>query len=135
MLPLHEMKRFLTFLWIIAVLGQAFVRTVWTLDYQWNRARYVAQCENLYNVRFDCAGKCYLNKTIEWSESAGQTGKDQLPQHIAQLKDALLYFETGGEWQDVGVAVFSRPLLPTYMVFVPTAPDARIFKPPGSRTC
>lgn len=129
------MKRFIAVIWVLAVLGQAFVRTAWTLDYLWNRARYEAQCENLYNVRFDCAGKCYLTKTIRMSEGAGKTGKDQIPLHLAQLKDAELYFEAPFEWPEMVVAERSRPSLPPYLVYVPPVPYECIFKPPGRFSC
>jgi hypothetical protein len=129
------MKRFIAIIWVTAVLGQAFVRTAWTLDYLWNRAQYVAQCENLYNVRFDCSGKCYLTKTIRMSEGAENTGKDQLPLHIAQLKDAQLYFEEPSEWPEIVVSQTRRLILPPYLVYVPPVPYESIFKPPGRFSC
>ncbi|MCA0237599.1 MAG: hypothetical protein LCH81_14575 [Bacteroidetes bacterium] len=127
------MKQILMYTWIIAILGQAFVRTAWTVDYWWHQDKYVSNCENLYNVRFDCAGKCYLNKTVRTSEGAtSSSGKEQSPLTQMQFKDAVLYFEAFEMLPDVPVLRTEKLPVPPYSAFAPTVPEAPVFKPPGT---
>lgn len=127
------MKQILMYTWIIAILGQAFVRTAWTVDYWWHQDKYVSNCENLYNVRFDCAGKCYLGKTVRESEGAtSSSGKEQSPLTQMQFKDAVLYFEAFEMLPDVPVLHTEKLPVPPYFAFAPAVPEAPVFKPPGT---
>ena len=75
------------------MLSQAFVRTFWTLDYQWRRAVYQKKCENKYRPELECDGKCYLRKQMAPANSEQQNQKaPTLPESFRQIKEALLFF-------------------------------------------
>lgn len=130
------MTRFLSITLIVCVLGQAFVRTAWTLHYQWNRALYIAQCENLDKPELNCEGQCCLKKEIAVSENKSKpdSNEPQLPGNFHLLKDTLLFFEHRSDLLTLLSHTASAAALPPFVVFLPSAPGQRIFKPPSSRT-
>ena len=124
------MQRFLTLLILCGILGQASVRTAWTLHYQWNRAAYMAQCENKNKPSLHCDGKCAFKKQMAAREQSNSKAP-QLPESFQQIKDIQLYFET----QSLPYfSNFEEPLLlgmPPYSAALPDAPVADIFRPPA----
>lgn len=127
------MKRLFLFTMMVAMLGQTFVRTAWTLHYQWNRAQYLSQCENRDKPQLECAGQCNLKKEIAASESNGSHDEKgpQLPGGFHLLKDALLYFQYENSLPAFFGNIQASISLPPYAVFLPAAPGQRIFKPPS----
>lgn len=128
------MARILPILLIVSLLSQAFIRTVWTLDYQWNRAEYLAQCENRDKPDLHCDGQCCLKKQIAVSEnrSTSNSQEPQLPDNFRQFKDSTLFFESYG-----GFPVFkSLPEIsgafPPFAMHLTTAPSRRLLKPPAA---
>lgn len=127
------MTRFLSITLIVCLLGQAFIRTAWTLHYQWNRAQYLAQCKNLDKPELNCKGQCCLKKEMEMSEGNRKRSDNepQLPGNFQQIKDALLFFEQRSDFPVLFTLSESVAALPPYEAFLPTAPGHRIFKPPS----
>ncbi len=125
------MKRLFSLLMICGILGQAFVRTAWTLHYQWDRAVYLKNCENRDKADLHCDGKCYLKKKIAASENP--TPKEpQLPAGFHQIKDIQLFFESSDFSLLFGEPVFLTASLPTWLKRrLPEAPRVGIFKPPA----
>ncbi len=115
------MIRFLSITLIVGLLGQAFIRTAWTLHYQWNRAQYIALCENLDKPEFSCAGKCNLKKEIAVSENNSKRSEKepQLPGNFQQFKDALLFFEHRSDLLIFFIQPETAAVLPPYVVFLP----------------
>ena len=128
------MKQFCIFLLIVSITGQAFVRTAWTLHYQWNRAVYLEQCENRDKPKLNCDGKCHLKKKIAASENATPNPKaPSLPAGFRQIHDIQLYFESF-EYLPRLVNVPAR-LMPSpsfYGRFLPEVPLDGIFRPPAA---
>ena len=126
------MKGLFVFLLIFCIAGQAFIRTAWTLHYQWDRAVYLKNCENRDKPNLHCDGKCYLKKKMAVSENSNPK-EPQLPEGFRAIKDIQLYFEsydffphlTGIPAQLVSHPPFTRR-------FPFDAPLAGIFKPPAA---
>jgi hypothetical protein len=87
------MRRVFIFLMTVSVLGQAWVRSAWTLDYYLNPTAYLVACENKYRPELDCEGQCCLKKEIAASENA-DPDKPSLPEGFRVLKDIQLFFES-----------------------------------------
>lgn len=120
---------------IVAVLAQAFLRTLWTIDYWVEQADYLAHCENLYRPDFDCGGKCYLGKTIRTSEHASSENHSlPIPAPLLQMKDALMFFEQPLEWAMCSFPEEATVSFPPYRFVAPQAPNDRLFKPPGTKS-
>lgn len=125
------MQRFLSILLMCSILGQASVRTAWVLHYQWNRALYIAQCENKNKPNLNCEGQCCLKKKIAASENNGSKAP-QLPDHFREIKDIQLFFETPS-FPCFMVPENDRTVaLPPYQIFLPDAPMSGIFRPPAA---
>jgi hypothetical protein len=125
------MKQLFSILLMCSILGQAFVRTAWTLHYQWDRAVYLKNCENRDKADLHCDGKCYLKKKMAASENPGPQ-EPQLPAGFHQIKDIQLFFEFSYPLPFLGESfVFTKPL-PLYVEHcLPDAPHTGIFKPPA----
>ncbi|MCC6462901.1 MAG: hypothetical protein IT260_20705 [Saprospiraceae bacterium] len=127
------MNRFLLFLLLGCIIGQASLRAAWVLHYQWDRAIYLKNCENRALPRLHCEGKCYLKKKIARSETPGQSAP-QLPEGFRQFQDIQWYWEPWGLLQDPAPARHPKPLLPRYTCRGPAeAPRPGVFKPPAQR--
>ena len=128
----RHMRRFLLFLLLGCIIGQASLRTAWALHYQWNRAVYLKNCENRTQPRLHCNGKCYLKKKMEAGTAAGQPAP-QLPEAFRQLRDIQWYWEPLALLPDPAPARRHQPLLPHWADQKPTeAPRAGVFKPPAA---
>lgn len=124
------MKQFFAFLLICCVACQAFVRTAWTLHYQWNKAVYLEKCENRGKSGFHCDGKCYLKKQMAASENANPK-EPQLPAGFHQIKDIQLYFEPAAVLPRFITATILAGKFPMNVrYFLPDAPLTGVFKPP-----
>ncbi len=125
------MQRFISILLLCGILGQASVRTAWTLHYQWNRAVYIAQCVNKDKPNLHCDGQCAFMKQMAAHEKNGSK-EPQLPDNFREIKDIQLFFESPA------LPVFFRSAdenaiaLPYYQVFLPEAPVSGIFRPPAA---
>ena len=129
-LPL-KMKQIFVIVLIGCISGQAFVRTAWTLHYQWNRTVYLQSCENRDKPALHCDGKCYLKKKMAVSENNNPTAP-RLPESFHQIKDIQLFFEPGDLFSGLPNISFRLSSLPPFMRrFLSDAPAAGIFKPPA----
>ena len=130
-LSLPAMKRLFSLLMICGILGQAFVRTAWTLHYQWDRAVYLKNCENRDKADLHCDGKCYLKKKMAASENPGPK-EPQLPAGFHQIKDIQLFYESFEVFVCFETTRLLSPKFPTNIFQFPKeAPLAGIFKPPA----
>lgn len=75
------------------MLGQASVRTVLLLHYQWNRDAYVQRCENVARPELDCQGKCYLKKKMMAAEGRQSDNRQPLPAFFFSWKDLSLFWK------------------------------------------
>jgi len=124
------MQRFLSLLLLCGIIGQASVRTAWTLHYQWNRAAYVAQCENKDKPSLHCDGKCAFKKQMAAREK-NNSKEPQLPENFHEIKDIQLFFQCPAYLNIVDTALWSAVALPPSRVTLPDAPVADIFRPPA----
>jgi len=113
-----------------SILTQAFVPTLWVLDYQWRRSVYLQHCENKNNAALHCDGKCYLKKRIR-ANPAKDTQAPRLPDNYFSIKDLNLYCEAVPAFT-LPTASTGLPLLPTvYRWHLPVPPVFPVFKPPA----
>ncbi|MBK6993589.1 MAG: hypothetical protein KA138_16605 [Saprospiraceae bacterium] len=124
------MQRFLSILLVCGILGQASIRTAWTLHYQWNRATYVAQCINKDKPSLHCDGKCAFKKQMAAREKNGSK-EPQLPENFREIKDIQLFFEFPSYLNIVDTGLWSAVALPPCRASLPDAPVADIFRPPA----
>ena len=124
------MHRFLSFILLCGILGQASIRTAWTLHYQWNRATYIAQCENKDKPSLHCDGKCAFKKQIAAREK-NKSKVPQLPQQFHELKDIQLFFESAEVLAFTNTRCERAVTLPPYQVFLPDEPVEDVFRPPA----
>ncbi|MCB0530041.1 MAG: hypothetical protein KDC65_16305 [Saprospiraceae bacterium] len=127
------MKQVFGLFLVCAILGQASVRTLWVLDYQWNRAMYIARCENRDQPDLHCDGKCYLKKQMTVQKQAREQ-EPRLPESFHQLKDIQLFFEEINTWQRRYALAGDRQDFPEYRAECLPSHTLRIFKPPARRT-
>jgi len=130
-LPLSIVKQILSLFLACCILGQASVRTLWVLHYQWNRAAYIAQCENKNKPGLHCDGKCYLKKKmgVKTNENAGEP---RLPESFHQIKDLHLFFEETAGLPKMAAALPTINSFPVCRTFYPDAPPKRLLKPPAT---
>ena len=123
------MRYFIVSISILIVLGQAFIRTAWTVHYQLNMAAYMEKCENKAKPSLHCDGKCHLKKQIAVSEQQDPS-KPELPEGFKAMQDIQLFIEPVAVPLIVASGHFeSAPLLYSG-VLLPDVPVAGIFKPP-----
>lgn len=125
------MKQVFAFLLISCIAGQAFVRTAWTLHYQWNRAVYLKNCENRDKTNLHCDGKCFLKKKMAASENTNPK-EPQLPAGFHQIKDIQLYFEPSALLPCLGARELTALPLPYTRKCPGDAPLAGVFRPPAA---
>lgn len=125
------MKQFLSIFLAFCIFGQASIRAVWTLHYQWNRAVYLKNCENRDKTDLHCDGKCYLKKKIAASESANPK-EPQLPTGFHQIKDIQLFYEPFDLFLRFEMPRLLAPKFPANVFQFPNdVPLAGVFKPPA----
>lgn len=113
------------------MLGQAFVRTAWTVHYQWNRAVYLKNCENRDKPDMKCDGKCYLKKQMAVSENSDPK-EPRLPEGFHRIRDIQLYCEIAGDFPAFCAGTSEDISFPLYkLLFPPDAPPGSVFKPPA----
>lgn len=125
------MKQWVSLFLVVSILGQASVRSLWVLDYQWNRAVYLRHCENRDKPNMHCNGKCHLNKRIAAVENNGRK-EPRLPQRFFTQRDLQLFFEPLPALAVPGEGAERRCGLPPYRFYCAAAPAAAVFKPPGA---
>ncbi len=96
------------------MLGQASVRTVLLLHYEWNREAYMQRCENIAKPELDCQGKCYLKKKMMAVEGRQSDNRLPLPAFFLSWKDLSLFWECreGGAFRELwegGAALLFPP--------------------------
>jgi hypothetical protein len=64
---------------LCGIIGQATIRTAWTIQYQMNRAEYLAKCVNKDKPKLHCNGQCAF-----------------IPESFQLVKDLQLFFEPVG---------------------------------------
>lgn len=124
------MQRLLSLLLLCGILGQATVRTAWTLHYQWNRAAYMARCINKDKPNLHCNGQCGFMKQIAAHEKS-RSKAPQLPENFSEIKDIQLFFEPNTLFCLSTPSLQTKAVLPAYLAFVPEAPVSDIFRPPA----
>jgi hypothetical protein len=125
------MQRFLPFLLIFGILGQASIRTVLTLHYQLNRAVYVKNCENKDKPKLHCDGKCYLKKKMGIKKTT-RSEAPMLPESFQQNKDLQLFCENFVPMNFLRFETSASMELPPFQFFLPTALLSAIFRPPAN---
>lgn len=113
---------------LCGIVGQATIRTAWTLHYQFNRAAYLAKCVNKDKPYLHCNGQCAFMKEIAARE---QSQEPQLPENFQQIKDIQLFFESA-----VLLPFFPEKLqpeadLPPYQWALTDPPARGLLKPPA----
>ncbi len=118
---------------VIVMLFQAWVRTLWALDYQWRRVIYLRKCENKARPQIRCDGKCYLLKQMKASETADDQ-YPPIPEAFRAMKEIMLFFEHFswplGEWM---AEKKHRPYAP-YLAVLPLTLTHGIFQPPEKQS-
>lgn len=125
------MKQFFSLLLICCILGQASIRTAWTLHYQINRAVYLKNCENKDKPNLHCDGKCYLKKKmgVEQTDTAKEP---KLPESFQQIKDLQLFCEVFS-MPVIGCAELEQRIpMPAFQFSLPVVGLTGIFRPPAT---
>ncbi|MFD2597638.1 hypothetical protein ACFSQ3_01635 [Sphingobacterium corticis] len=79
------MRRFLTYMLLIALTLQSFYRVVMTLDYQIHLPDYLAKCINRDKPELHCNGQCILMQKIRDKERQESESK------LATYEFSLVY--------------------------------------------
>ena len=125
------MKYLLTGFLLMAIIGQASVRTVWVLHYHYNRTLYLKNCENKSKPELKCDGKCYLKKKMA-PQPDNKAGEPRLPESFSQIKDLQLFFHTGLELSLQTAASYNvKSVFPPYLTCLTSLPESSPFKPPA----
>ena len=125
------MKQITGFLLAFSILTQAFVPTLWVLDYQWRRTVYLQHCENKNKTEMHCDGKCYLKKRII-ANPGNDTKAPRLPDNFFSIRDLNLYCDSVPAFSLPDAACDSYLLLPSYYWWrLPEPPVFPVFKPPA----
>ncbi len=77
-------------MWVLHLVGPAFLRTALVIHYYWDRAPYVARCENANRPDLDCYGKCQLKKRLQATKPSEDDGQAALPQAFYEIRDFTL---------------------------------------------
>lgn len=126
------MKRASILLLLVCILGQTFIRTIWTVHYQWNMSIYEQYCENRDKPEMRCNGKCYLEKKIEGSDH-NSPAKPQLPEGFHLMKDLQCDLPVSGMLQDYLIPVPTTPFPAFPEQWIQDILLAGIFRPPAAR--
>jgi hypothetical protein len=124
------MQRVLTFLIICGILGQATLRTAWTLHYQLNRAAYLAKCVNKDKPSLHCDGKCAFKAQMDAREK-NQNKEPRLPENFSEIKDIQLFFEEQTTPFFSVLEQLESTSFPPYLAHRPEAPASAPFRPPA----
>jgi len=125
-----SMQRFLTFLIICGILGQATIRTAWTLHYQLNRAAYITKCVNKDKPSLHCDGKCAFKVQMAAREKSSHQ-EPRLPENFSDIKDIQLFFE-GQAFPCFSIVEYLKSTsFPLYQAHLPEAPVSDVFRPPS----
>jgi hypothetical protein len=114
---------------IVILLAQAWIRSLWVLDYQWRRAAYLEKCENKQQPQLKCDGKCYLLKQIKTSETGDQNAPP-LPEALKEWKEPVLFIDHLTLWEEGGRFRQARPSYPPYVFSLICAATGAVFQPP-----
>lgn len=125
------MKQVISLFLVMSILGQATVRSLWTLHYQWNRAIYVQFCENRAKPELHCDGKCYLEKRIVGQDDQGPK-EPRLPETFRHLQDILLFCEAAELPALSPQATFSETHFPPCLNHLADAHPGAVFRPPAT---
>lgn len=118
---------------ISVILMQAWIRTAWTIDYQWRRSIYEKKCENKARPQLHCDGKCYLLKQIKKSESPdGNDAYPPLPEAFRQVKEITLFLETLWGWRIGALSMTKHLVNRPYRFPLLKSETFGIFHPPES---
>ncbi len=124
------MQKVLSIVLICSILSQASIRTAWTLHYQWNRATYIAKCENKDKPMLHCDGKCAFKKQMAAREKSNSK-EPRLPDSFREIKDIQLFFESPLTIPVSIAQTTAKICLPPYQAYLPEAPATGIFRPPA----
>jgi hypothetical protein len=128
-----KVKSIVVYLMVLSIGAQSVVRTAWTLHYQWNRALYLRNCENLDKPEMKCDGKCYLKKNIAASEN-NSSKAPELPAGFRQFKEIQLFLNpfTGL----ISMPIFNEQLAASTFYYqlhqVPQPDLPTLFQPPDA---
>ncbi|MFN0216187.1 MAG: hypothetical protein ACKVT2_18160 [Saprospiraceae bacterium] len=124
------LHRFIALLLVFSILGQASIRTAWTLYYQSNRAIYITQCVNKDKPSLHCDGQCAFMKQMAAYAKKGPQ-EPRLPENFRDIKDIQLFFFEGYTLSVILTGKTDKALiLPPYRRYLPDAPRSGIFRPP-----
>ncbi|MCC7466031.1 MAG: hypothetical protein IT261_07170 [Saprospiraceae bacterium] len=122
------MKYALTIVLLCGIIGQAAIRTAWTIHYQWNRAAYLEKCVNKDKPNLHCNGQCAFMKEMAAREKSQEP---QLPENFREIKDIQLFFETEQMFVLCAGNDYQAGELPPYQCAQPDPPARGILKPPA----
>lgn len=125
------MKQVVSLFLVMSILGQATVRSLWTLHYQWNRAMYLQFCENRAKPELHCDGKCYLEKRIVGQDDQGPK-EPRLPETFRHLQDILLFCEVSTLPVFVAQDFLAEIPFPPYLNHPADAHPGAVFRPPAT---
>ena len=124
------MKRFFSLLIICSIIGQASVRTLWTLHYQLDRVAYLKKCENKDKPKLHCDGKCYLKKQMG-VKASDNSKEPSLPDSFREIKDLQLYCESMLPSLFLCAVAEPRQALPPFLFPRSRALLMGVFRPPA----
>jgi hypothetical protein len=122
------MRYALSIVLLCGIIGQAAIRTAWTIHYQWNRAAYLEKCVNKDKPNLHCNGQCAFMKEMAAREKSQEP---QLPENFREIKDIQLYFETEQIFALCTGNDYQAGVLPPYQCTQPDPPARGILKPPA----
>lgn len=124
------MKRLFIFLLVAGIVGQASLRTLWTLHYQLDRAAYIKVCENKNKPNLHCDGKCHLKKQMGVEDSSN-TKEPKLPENFREIKDLQLFCESVTAPVICGTFTVQNLQLPPYLFSILAKRAVDVFHPPS----
>ncbi|HLP93017.1 MAG TPA: hypothetical protein VK168_03230 [Saprospiraceae bacterium] len=113
---------------LCGIVGQATIRTAWTLHYQFNRAAYLAKCVNKDKPYLHCNGQCAFMKEMAAREKSQEP---QLPESFQQIKDIQLFFEPAALLPLFSEKILLKATLPPYQWAMMDPPVRGLLKPPA----
>jgi len=113
----------------MVMVAHSWMRTIWTIDYQWRRAVYLKKCENKARPQLKCDGKCYLLKRLNGNDTSEESAP-VVPEALRQLKDIALFAEDASGWMLVFSLSKERLLYPPYLLPPMRQGGRSVFQPP-----
>ncbi len=118
---------------MFAMLGQAFVRTAWTIHYEWNKSVYKQHCENKNRPKLHCDGKCQLKKKITASESdTDDKSAPVLPDGFRNGKDLQVFWEAPWQLRVKNIEQPEKADFHPYRAHFAAAHRHGVFRPPAA---